>query len=165
MREQLEKLAPLDLDILAGMGDDEKVTEDYMANEIEESSRLSSDLKSKLSAIEELLARQHEQLQLPQVSQYQSSPPPVLTGQETQPKSSVRVRLPKLEMRKFDGKLHEWQEFWDSFESAINKNDSLGDVDKFSYLNRLLVGPARSAIAGFALTSANYGSAVELLNK
>ena len=27
------------------------------------------------------------------------------------------------------------------------------------------MGPARSAIAGFALTSANYGSAVELLNK
>ena len=105
MREQLEKLAPLDLDILAGMGDDEKVTEDDMANEIEESSRLSSNLKSKLSAIEELLAGQHEQV--PQVPQYQSSPPPVLTGQETQPKSSVRARLPKLEMRKFDGKIHE----------------------------------------------------------
>lgn len=79
--------------------------------------------------------------------------------------SKTKVRLPKLEVRKFDGKLHEWQEFWDSFESAIHRNESLEDVDKFSYLRGLLVGPARSAIAGFALTSANYESAVELLNK
>ena len=75
------------------------------------------------------------------------------------------MRLPKLEVQKFDGKLHKCQEFWDSFESAIHRNESLDDVDKFSYLRGLLVGPARSAIAGFGLTSANYESAVELLNK
>ena len=38
-------------------------------------------------------------------------------------------------------------------------------VDKFSYLRGLLLEPARSAIAGFALTSVNYESAVELLKK
>ena len=76
---------------------------------------------------------------------------------------TARVKLPKLEVRKFVGKLEEWQEFWDSFESAIHLNDSLSKVDKFSYLRGLLVGPARSAIAGFTLTSANYESAVELL--
>ena len=79
--------------------------------------------------------------------------------------SKTKVRLPKLEVQKFDGKLHKCQEFWDSFESAIHRNESLDDVDKFSYLRGLLVGPARSAIAGFGLTSANYESAVELLNK
>lgn len=36
-------------------------------------------------------------------------------------------------------------------------------MDKFSYLRGLLVGPARSSIAGFALTSANYESGLELL--
>ena len=77
--------------------------------------------------------------------------------------NTARVKLPKLEVRKFVGKLQEWQEFWDSFESAIHLNDSLSKVDKFSYLRGLLVGPARSSIAGFALTSANYESAVELL--
>ena len=76
---------------------------------------------------------------------------------------TARVKLPKLEVRKFVGKLEEWQEFWDSFESAIHLNDSLSKVDKFSYLRGLLVGPARSAIVGFKLTSANYESAVELL--
>ena len=99
--------------------------------------------------------------QVQNVPQHQNSLP-MQTRQASQHKS-VRARLPKL--RKFDGKLHDWQEFWDSFESAIHRNDMLENVDKFSYLRGLLVGPARSAIAGFALTSANYQAAVELLNK
>ena len=77
----------------------------------------------------------------------------------------ARVKLPRLEVRKFSGKLEEWQEFWDSFESAIHSNDSLSKVDKFSYLRGLLLEPARSAIAGFALTSANYEAVVQLLKK
>lgn len=76
---------------------------------------------------------------------------------------TARVKLPKLEVCKFVGKLEEWQEFWDSFESAIHLNNSLSKVDKFSYLRGLLVGLARSAIAGFTLTSAIYESAVEFL--
>ena len=41
----------------------------------------------------------------------------------------------------------------------------MADIDKFSYLRGLLVGPARSAIAGFALTSANYEAATGLLKR
>ena len=78
---------------------------------------------------------------------------------------TVRVKLPRLEVRKFSGKLEEWQEFWDSFESAIHSNDSLSKVDKFSYLRGLLLETVRSTIAGLALTSANYEAEVELLKK
>ena len=42
-------------------------------------------------------------------------------------KSGKSVKIPKLEVRKFDGKLGEWQKFWDSFQSAIDENDSLSD--------------------------------------
>ena len=75
------------------------------------------------------------------------------------------ARLPKLEVRKFGGNIGEWEEFWESFESAINKNSTLSDVDKYSYLRGLLVELARSAIAGFALMSANYKAATELLKR
>ena len=78
---------------------------------------------------------------------------------------AVRAKLPKLEVKKFSGKLGEWREFWDSFESAIHLNDGLSNVDKFSYLRSLLLEPARLAIGGFALTSANYESAIEMLKK
>jgi hypothetical protein len=41
----------------------------------------------------------------------------------------------------------------------------LSDVDKLAYLRGLLEEPAKSTIAGFSLTEANYMSAVELLKK
>ena len=78
---------------------------------------------------------------------------------------SNRARLQKLEVRNFGGIISEWPQFWDSFESAIHKNEVLADVDKFSCLRGLLVGPARSAIAGFAITSANYKAATDLLKR
>ena len=78
---------------------------------------------------------------------------------------SVRAKLPKLQLRNFDGKICEWPEFWDGFSSSIDNNDQLSDVDKFAYLRGFLEGPAKSTIAGLSLTEANYKCAVELLKK
>ncbi len=58
-----------------------------------------------------------------------------------------------------------WYPFWESFESAVHKNPNLSSVDKFNYLQSLLTGIARSAIAGLALMSANYEKAVGLLKQ
>ena len=80
-------------------------------------------------------------------------------------KRQVKVRLPKLEIQKFSGKVHEFQEFWDSFSSAIDQNDELANVDKFKYLKGLLSESARSVIAGFPLTDSNYLIAVDLLKQ
>ena len=79
--------------------------------------------------------------------------------------SKTKARLPKLEARKFNGKVQEWQEFWDAFESAIDQNESLTAVDKFSYLRSLVSEPARATIAGFSLTAVNYAAAVDVLKK
>ena len=68
------------------------------------------------------------------------------------------MRLPKLKVRKFTGKIHEWTEFWDSFNSAIHENESLSNVDRFTYLRGLVEEPAKSAIAGFSLTEVNYST-------
>ena len=73
--------------------------------------------------------------------------------------------MPKLAVCKFGGNISEWQEFWDSFESAINRNETLAEINKFSYLRGLLIEPARSAIAGFSLTSANCKAAIQLPKK
>ena len=77
----------------------------------------------------------------------------------------VRVKLPKLELKKFSGKVHEWQEFWDSFRSAIHDDEDIAKVDKFKYLKSFLEEPARGVITGFALTDADYDSAVDLITK
>lgn len=86
--------------------------------------------------------------------------PPLATAPQ---QLSVKARLPKLEVKKFNSRVQEWQEFWDTFQISIDKNDSLSAVDKFSYLRSLVQEPARSTIAGFALTAANYAEAVQVL--
>lgn len=85
--------------------------------------------------------------------------------QASSPSPKKTAKLPKLEVKKFSGRIQEWQEFWDSFENAIDKNESLAAVDKFAYLRSLVVEPVRSTITGFSLTSANYKEAMEVLKK
>ena len=87
------------------------------------------------------------------------------TSSDTSVGKIVRAKLPKLELRKFNGKICEWQEFWDGFSSSIDNNEKLSHVDKFAYLSELLEEPAKSTIAGFSLSGANYKSAVKLLKK
>ena len=74
-------------------------------------------------------------------------------------------RLPKLELPQFDGDSLKWQTFWDSFESTIHYNVTLTNVQKFSYLKAQLHGSAAQCIEGFALTNANYATAVNLLRE
>ena len=50
------------------------------------------------------------------------------SGQRATHKATVK--LPKLELMKFDGNLLIWQEFLDSFDATVNRNPSLEDTDK-----------------------------------
>ncbi|CAC5362880.1 unnamed protein product [Mytilus coruscus] len=69
-------------------------------------------------------------------------------------------RLPKLDLPHFDGDVLQWSTFWDAYESTIHYNSSLTPIQKFSYLKAQLIGSAAQTIAGFALTNANYETAV-----
>ena len=81
--------------------------------------------------------------------------------------SSVRrntqVKLPKLELKKFDGDHSKWISFWDSFEASVHKNESLTAIDKFNYLNSLLERSAAEAISGLSLGASNYEEAIDIL--
>ena len=77
--------------------------------------------------------------------------------------TTKEVKLPRIELKSFDGDILNWQTFWDQFESSVHSKTSLSDVDKFSYLKSLLDGPAGDCIAGLKLTSDNYKEAVDLL--
>ena len=77
----------------------------------------------------------------------------------------TKVKLPKLSLPRFNGDLMKWPTFWDSYESAIHKNDQLTDVDKFNYLRSLLERTALDAISGLTLSAVNYREAVEILHK
>ena len=79
--------------------------------------------------------------------------------------SATKVKLPKLTLKKFNGDLTKWTPFWDSFESSIDHNPDLSEVDKFNYLNSSLEGPASEAISGLKLTAANYLEAIAILRR
>ncbi|KRY40594.1 hypothetical protein T01_4717 [Trichinella spiralis] len=44
---------------------------------------------------------------------------------------SSNVRLPKMEIKKFNGEYHDWQRFHDEFETTINSNSNLSPIEKF----------------------------------
>ena len=75
------------------------------------------------------------------------------------------MKLPKLTLRPFNGEMTQWTTFWESYESSIHLNKDLSDIDKFNHLNSSLERTAREAIAGLALSSANYNEAVAILKK
>ncbi|XP_057292161.1 uncharacterized protein LOC130614736 [Hydractinia symbiolongicarpus] len=89
--------------------------------------------------------------------------PHVSTTESTRSVEKKSMRLPKIELSKFNGNPLNWPSFWDQFNSAINDNDSLNAIDKFNYLKRYVEGTALSTISGLELTNSNYENAIELL--
>ena len=82
------------------------------------------------------------------------------SGQAHSKARALRVKLPKLELKRFGGNTLEWHQFWDVFDSLIHSSLELSDVDKFSYLRNILYGPAATVISGLSLTEVNYEAAV-----
>ena len=58
-----------------------------------------------------------------------------------------KVRLPKLQLPSFDGNFKDWS----AFDSAINSNQSLTPIERFSYLRASLRGSAAATINGLSL--------------
>ena len=79
--------------------------------------------------------------------------------------SEQKVRLPKLSIQKFDGDIANWQNFYDIFKSVIDQNESISDIDKFSYLKFLLCDSALSVISSLSLISKNYKETLDLLKE
>jgi len=75
------------------------------------------------------------------------------------------VKLPSLDLPKFDGTITKFREFWDMFSASVDSSPALDDVQKFAYLKGCLRGAALDAVSGLAVTSSNYGVAVQLVKE
>ena len=78
---------------------------------------------------------------------------------------SSNVKLPKLSLATFSGRAIDWYSFWECFQSMIDSNLDLSQVDKLSYLKSLLRGPAQLALEGLSMTGPNYDVAVDILRQ
>ncbi|XP_015119455.1 uncharacterized protein LOC107042784 [Diachasma alloeum] len=73
--------------------------------------------------------------------------------------------LPKLEAKKFDGKLENWRTYRDWFISTIHNHEGLTDAQCLDYLKRTCIGEAAETIKAFQATDENYSVAWTLLEK
>ncbi|KAL9954332.1 hypothetical protein ACROYT_G041854 [Oculina patagonica] len=112
-----------------------------------------------LDMIDRAVDAAHEYLNKESSSNEQSSKGSV---QKDNPQSS-NLKLPRIELPKFNGDVLKFQNFWDQFEAAVHDNDDLPNVQKFTYLRSVLTGNALQSIEGFEVTGANYQPAVECL--
>ena len=132
-------LRQLDEDILRDLVDEEGVTDGDIAEEVQVAGNLKGDISAMIAALAELL-----KLKLPSSQQEHPQSAGVSEGTPATIQN-VRVKLPKLEVKRFNGKIKEWQEFWDCYESSIHSNTALSSVDKFSYLRGLLGEAAKNS--------------------
>ena len=80
------------------------------------------------------------------------------------PGSSVfpRVKLPNVELPKFNGRPEEFNRFLECFEAIINKFQ-LSQFEKYSYLLQQLSGSAREIVLSVPHDNICYSSAIDLL--
>lgn len=78
---------------------------------------------------------------------------------------SSHIRLPKLQLKSFDGKASQWIVFYNLFDSTVHSNKSLSDVEKFQYLLSSLQGEALTLVKALPLTNENYSVAYNALTK
>ena len=72
------------------------------------------------------------------------------------------AKLPKLEIKHFNGNALDFPSFEQQFEASVGRSD-LANITKFSYLKGLLNGEALRCIQGLALSNDNYDAAWDLL--
>ncbi|GBN78670.1 hypothetical protein AVEN_260252-1, partial [Araneus ventricosus] len=116
------------------------------------------DLKSKLQRQIELLC---DRPQINTSSQSTDNTDTIILSRN----ETKSVKLPKLNIQTFHGDCSYFLDFWNSFEVAIHKNDSLTKIEKFTYLKTYLGGIALNAVSGFSLTDQNYDASIKLLKE
>ena len=161
LEQNREDMKKLDDDILEKMVENDIDHEDHDKEAVETSEQQEKITYTKI-CLEELLENRNKSKSFLNVSPVISSSNANSSSNKT-PGARVKAKLPQLELKKFSGKVAEWQEFWEAFESAIDKDEDLVAVDKFKYLRSFLEEPARNVIAGIPLKEKDYKTAVDIL--
>ncbi|KAK3732380.1 hypothetical protein QZH41_017179 [Actinostola sp. cb2023] len=73
-----------------------------------------------------------------------------------------RVKLPKLQITPYDGKLENWLGFWNKFEAEVDQI-SMPTVTKFAYLKEMVEPKVLCAIDGLPFSTEGYERAKNIL--
>uniref|UniRef100_A0A914M4G7 CCHC-type domain-containing protein n=1 Tax=Meloidogyne incognita TaxID=6306 RepID=A0A914M4G7_MELIC len=84
------------------------------------------------------------------------------TNNSEQPRRSFRTQI---QLRKFNGDIESWFNFWETFRTLIHEDPSMPFVEKFNALESVLEGDAKTLIEGLKMDETGYETAIELLIK
>ena len=156
LRSKQNTLEELDIKIL-----DSCEVEEELDREATETNEYQTNIFICLAEIESALAK----LRINSNSMYTESRLHYSGSRSSSPTIPRRTHLrrPQLSMEPFDGNPLLYRSFMDSFESSIDSDEGLSNVDKFLYLKGLLKGKALNTIQGLSLTTENYKEAMQLL--
>ncbi|XP_055916655.1 uncharacterized protein LOC129949299 [Eupeodes corollae] len=88
--------------------------------------------------------------------------PPLSTAASS---SHTGIRLPRIDLPKFDGSYTTWRAFQDRFQALVHNNKSIDDIDKLHFLQSCLIGDANRFLQNLSVEAANYDKAWELLKE
>ena len=161
LKESLGKktatIEKLDEEILLALGEDEDFNK-----EIETADAVHTETRAKIIEINIFLQKLAESNKADSAGGLQNATVPTVP---TVSNPISKIKLPKIEIKKFLGDPKEFQSFKDRFEVSVNKVASLSEIEKFTYLQGYLGGEALRAITGLSLTGNNYAEALEILQQ
>ncbi|KAH7706864.1 gag protein [Aphelenchoides avenae] len=75
------------------------------------------------------------------------------------------LKLPPMELMKYDGNVLRWDEFWDFWNNTVHQSTQYGKSVKMSYLRMSLQGKAKQLLDGYRDTDDNYDTVIALLKR
>lgn len=75
------------------------------------------------------------------------------------------VKLPRIQIPKFDGSFNKWPEFRDLFTALVHKKKNVPNVQKMQYLKSNLENEAADIIRHLQITDVNYETAWSLIER
>ena len=80
-------------------------------------------------------------------------------------RSAKTVRLPKMDLPKFNGDVLKFLPFWQQYVACVDSVEDLPDISKFNYLVSSLKGDAKGILEGLPITTENYAQAKDIVQK
>ena len=100
------------------------INEEDIDDDIEKATEFETHVSTKINEIKSFIKKHTKEIEKDEVSSTSSRSPVI----------KPNINLPKLVLKKFSGNPIMWQQFYDTFEAAIDKNENLSNVQKFTYL-------------------------------
>ena len=124
-------ISKLDEEILESIEEEEEINK-----EIEEQEELQNKIRKKVIEIDKVMKKVYK-------NEEEKKRIKTTDGKErTYSDTKVKVRLPKLEIEKFSGDPKRYRAFKDAFDLVTNHNESLTNIEKFTYLQSYIKGEA-----------------------